>query len=326
MSEINLDRMNPRTIAEGFTQSEITLYDRCAYKWNLRYNNGIYSPGKFEVYNLFGHGFHRFCADFYRGVQEIDTPVIEIPEDIAITTQIEDERDYWQAILEAACQAYLHYYKSDHKFYEVQDGDCIERHTEYTIKLRGHKIRLRGVIDMIALHERKPAISDHKALSMINSATVHGWDFKFQFMFYIWLARKALDYKAVRFIANGFQKPTLRLKKDENHEQFVHRVAQTVLTEPSRFFYRETMHLEKGSLEHFEQTVLMPKLHRIARMMDSNLDADLTEILFHDKNTETCHAYNKTCEYLGICKYGIDNELPNYAVHEHKHQEIEHPA
>lgn len=326
MSTINLDRMNPRTIAEGFTQSEITLYDRCAYKWNLRYNNGVYSPNKFEVYNSFGHAFHQFCAAFYRGEDEIDCPQIVIPEEVVVTTEVEDEQHYWQSVLEASCQAYLHHYKADHKFYEVQDGECIERHVEHTIKLRGHKIRLRGVIDMLALFERRPAITDHKALSMINAVTVEGWDIKFQFMFYLWLARKALDYKATRFITNGFQKPTLRQKKDETKDQFVQRVGQTILQEPSRFFYREHMALEKGMLEHFEQATLMPKLHRIARMMDSNLDADLVDILFHNKNTEACHAYNKRCEFLGICKYGIENELPNYALHEHKHQEIEHPA
>lgn len=316
--------INPETIKQGWSQSEIMMLGNCPYKWNMRYNQRLTKTGFPEWSLLFGTAFHNFCEQYYKGVEEIEFPEIVLPEDVIVTAQIESELEYWNRILEATCEAYLVYYKADHKFYEV-DPDDVELEIEHTVKVYDQKIKLRGKIDLMGLHEGKPFIMDNKSASRFSQEQAEGWDFKFQFMFYMWLAKEAKKFKASKFIVNGVRKPQLRQKKDETPAMFLNRIVDTIKKEPSNYFYRQTLLMSKHSMTHFEKTILMPKLARIALIQDQEIDDAIKSLFILDKNTDHCHVYGTRCQYHKLCQNGPEGELETFTVRENKHTELTHP-
>jgi len=312
----NLTVLRAVTFREGFTQSEICTWDDCAEKWYLGYNHNLEIKGGFEWHFVYGDAVHETLENFYKfGTEEV--AALQFPEGTLLTSAQEYERDMWQGILEVQMERYFHRYQDD---LEVFSPWVVEKEVE--VEFEG--VKLRGKIDLgydVDGGETN-ILSDHKTYGVED---YEGWNFRFQFMFYIWLAQKAFNRKVRKFIVNGIKKPQLRQGKKESLPTFVTRIRQAHIQEPEKYFVRHTLPTIKQSMEHFEERVLRPKLERIKLLTQEGTSDIVIESLVRNQNTNNCVKYGRACEFLPICKHGYKSPSQFYTQRPNKHRELNQP-
>lgn len=305
--------IRPETFVNGFTQSEIGTWDDCAEKWYLGYNHQLEKRGGFEWHFVYGDAVHESLSSFYNN-GEMTFARLQFPAGVVLTPQQEMERNMWQAIHDVQMERYAHQYQDD---LQAWTPWAVEQTVEYEwegVKLRA-KIDLGHEVD----GEKGDVVTDHKTYNLDD---YEGWNFRFQFMFYVWIVQKALKRKIDKFMVNGIRKPQLRLKKDESVESFVVRVQQAMIQEPEKYFIRYPLHMIKNSMEHFEDRVLRPKIERIKLLTQDDVSATLLEALVRNQNTHNCVKYGSSCPFLPICKHGNLREGHFYQRRENKHTEL----
>ena len=172
--------IRPLTVAEGFTQSEFSDMS-CMQRWNWRYNQMLVKPGSIPWPLRVGTGFHDAMEQFYlTGGARVNVATLQFEEYDVPSLQDHNDLTYWNAVLPMMIEAYKIYYKDDPIKYKILQ---VER--EMDVTYRG--LRLRGKIDLMLEDGDGLWISDHKSSGRLNKDVVAGWDFRFQFMFYIWL-------------------------------------------------------------------------------------------------------------------------------------------
>lgn len=305
--------LRPETFTGGFTQSEIGTWDDCAEKWYLGYNHRLERKGGFEWHFVYGDAVHEALAHFYR-TGEMQVASLQFPEGVILTSKQEYERDMWQAILEVQLERYAIHYADD---LEVFSPWAVEELIEFEFE----GVLLRGKIDLGYDLDglETDILSDHKTYGLDD---YEGWNFRFQFMFYIWLVQKALKRKIKKFVVNGIRKPQLRQGKNESLASFAVRIKQAHIQEPLKYFTRHNLPMIKNSMEHFEERVLRPKLERIKALTQGKTPAIIIESLVRNQNTHTCVRYGQTCEFLPICKHGYQRDGHFYTQRQDKHVEL----
>ena len=308
--------IRPQTITEGFTQSEISDMS-CMQRWNHRYNNLLKKPGVVAFPFIIGSGFHDAMEQFYATAgARVSVATLQFMEgDVPALGDMEELR-YWNAVLPMMVEAYQIHYKADPVRWTIYE---IER--ELDILYRG--IRLRGKIDLTINDGQGNWIVDHKTTSRLNKDVVAVWDFRFQFMFYIWMLSKVEPERKLKgYYLNAVKKPELRVKKTESLEQFAWRVRADMIEEPDKYFYREPFIITRDALQHFEDTVVNPKIDIIQFVVD-NPGHPLARSLVENKNTEECQKYGgKPCEFIELCRHGEKMDFL-YIKKEQKHMELE---
>lgn len=306
--------LRPETFEDGFTQSEIGTWDDCAEKWYLGYNQRLARRGSFEWHFVYGDAVHETLADFYRDGTEKVAP-LQIPDGVDLTADQEREFERWQAVLQVQMSQYWHYRADD---LEAWTPWAVEE----TMETEFEGIKLRGKIDLGHYVDCDPdtdILTDHKTFGLDD---YEGWQFRFQFMFYVWLTQKATGRKIKQFMVNGVRKPQLQWTKKETLQGYANRVRQAMIQEPTKFFVRHPLHMLKNSMEHFETRVLRPKLNRIALLTQDTTPAIIIESLARNQNTHNCVAYGSCCEFLPICKHGANREQHFYHRRSNKHNEL----
>lgn len=313
LPEDNHTILRPETFTGGFTQSEIGVWDSCAEKWYLGYNQRLERKGGFEWHFVYGDAVHTTLADFYRdGTERIAD--LQFPEGTTLTAQQELERDMWQGILQVQMEQYFRYYADDLEAWTTWA-------VEETIEFEWEGVRLKGKIDVGHCVDgvKGNVLDDHKTYGLDD---YEGWNFRFQFMFYIWLVQKATGKRIDKFLVNGIRKPQLRLGKNESLESFIVRVRQAHIQEPLKYFQRHPLPMIKNSMEHFEERVLRPKIERIRLLTQAATPANIVESLARNQNTHTCVQYGSQCQFLSICKHGYMRDGHNFIRRETKHVEL----
>lgn len=305
--------LRPETFVDGFTQSEIGTWDDCAEKWYLGYNHRLEKRGGFEWHFVYGDAVHDTLSQWYKDGTERIAP-LQFPIGTILTAQQELERDMWQGILEVQMKRYFQHYE-DHL--EVFSPWSVEE----TLEVEFEGVKFRGKLDLgyTIDGERGYIINDHKTFGIDD---YEGWNYRFQFMFYIWLTQKAKKKKINKFVVNGIRKPQLRLKQNESIKSFMVRVEQAMIQEPDKYFQRHPLHMIKNSMEHFEERVLRPKVERIKLLTQSKTPAIIIDALVRNQNTHTCVRYGSTCQFLPICKHGFLRDGHAYVRRDDKHVEL----
>jgi hypothetical protein len=241
------------------------------------------------------------------------------PEGACPTNEQEAKFEYMNAVLEATMEAYAQHYgldvRGDFKVLEER----IEEVVEVTIEYKGVTITLKGILDVIRIGKSKQKIWDHKSMGVLNAALTEAWKFRFQFMFYVWLAWNSPTFRKERpafFMVNGVKKTLLRQKQTETLAAFTNRVTNDILARPSEYLWREEMEFDEGSIERFEKEHLFPKLDRIVQLMTA---PKAMEHLAINKNTDACWNYNKPCAFLPICSNNFEAEKDRYTQRVEKH-------
>lgn len=314
--------ISPQTITEGWTQSELSTLDQCGYKWYLQYNQRLYLPGGYSFALMFGTAWHSAMEQMYRTkFKRWSVPVLAFPEDATPKQEEEAELEYWQTVLEAMLTGYTTHYQDDAKFFDLSEGK-VEYVADVDIVFDNQKIRLKGKLDMMGIYQLKVFMMDHKTTSLLNATVLRGWDFKFQFMFYVWLAYKLKLIKNLRrFFVNAVKKPQIRQKQAESLDQFSNRLIADMRERPETYFFRQQLIMSANSIEHFEKTVLEPKLIKIALLQNPSTPLQTKQMIAFNRNTDACHSWGRTCQFFNICEHGLKNEIENFKQRETKHQE-----
>lgn len=314
--------IRPITIAEGFTQSELTTFGSCAQKWHWRYNKMWEKQGAFSFALMVGSAFHESMEQFYatKG-KRVAVATLQFEEGSIFSADDILKLDYWQHVLSAMVRSYCIYYKDDFKHWEIEE-------IEEEVKIEYRGLILRGKIDLRFKTLNGLWITDHKTSGRLSKETVAGWDFRFQFMFYLWLKSKQNSkIKLKGYQVNAVKKTELRVKKTEALPEFGQRVFEDMVQEPEKYFYREEFPVTKDALQHFETHVVDPRISLIKHAMtqtDDPIVRQLQEAIIFNKNTDECQHYTGApCPYLDLCRHGEDKMGFLYETKARKHMELE---
>lgn len=318
-------QLNPESIVGGVTQSEMTTFDNCSEKWYLRYGQLLQRKGEFSMALHYGSAIHASLEEFYltKG-KRVSWNLPEYPKGTIITGEMRDAMEQWNHVGAAQIQAYKSQYKNDFAVYDFADRIEIEPHVEF------EGLILKGKLDGYPMLKKDKGfyVFDHKTCSRLDGNQMDGWSFRFQFMFYVWLALKHPDYKKMPpsgFVINAIKKPELRRKQEESATQFAERVRLDMLTRPESYFFRDLRHLTKGDMQRFENDMLRPKLERLKYMYGLADGAEAKRIqaaFLRNRNTDACFHYGRKCEFFELCKNGWEIESPRFEVRENKHNEL----
>jgi hypothetical protein len=316
----NSFQINPHSLAEGATQSEMQTWDNCPEKWYLQYNLMLARRGDFSWALVYGTWIHSALEEFYKSRGKRWHLDCTIPADVRslLPAKTLEQEEYYVKLADVQMACYASMYKGDKSFWKVIA-------TEEIVDLTFEGIRLKGMIDLVVESETYGGyyIVDHKTTSSLDPSVLEGWDFRLQFMFYVWLARKKWPDKKIRgYYINAMKKPQLKRKQTESMDTFLQRVQNDMLTRPEAYFYRQRLKLMKGSMKHFEKEILAPKLNRIRMMRDNSIPDSVKISLVRNKNTDHCLHYGRPCQFLAACKNGLDVESHAFHVREHKHTEL----
>lgn len=313
--------INPKLIAEGFTQSEMQCWDNCPEKWYLGYNLMLQKKGKHSWALTYGSWMHDALEQYYKTKGRRWTWNPELKDRGFLDAETLAEYEYWAGLGQIQMEIYQSYYKHEFEIFGAEEIESI-------VEVDFEGVRLKGMIDMLTSVSTKKGhyILDHKTASRFDANTTMGWDFRFQFLFYCWLAWKNPEwqgkYRVRGFIPNGIKKPALRQKQGEGLPQFLERIRQDMLQRPEEYFYRDTLVMTKDSRQRFEDNILRPKIQRIKMLLDPKVSKSIKEMLVRNKNTDYCMQYGKPCEFFNICRNGIEIEGFAYRIRKAKHQEL----
>lgn len=309
--------MIDRAATDGWTQSEITTMDDCSMIWFWRYGMLLRRKGWFSWASVYGTAFHSTMEEMYATKGKRWSPAaLVIPQGIVLTKQQLVEKEYWERVLKVQTERYADRWKDDFELFNIQK---LERDVDITFE----GIRLRGKIDLTFITlDGRLWLLDHKTTSRLDLKTVAGWDFRFQFMFYLWLAMQEMpDEKFAGYYINAIKKPTIRQKQNESIDGYFARLEQSMAAEPDEYFYRDRLLLTKTSISHFEEFVLRPKLNRIKLLTSSETPAIFKETMVANPNTNRCQLYG-VCEFLPLCQHGFSRESFQYEQRAAKHEEL----
>ena len=313
--------IRPSIIADGFTQSELSTFGACAQKWNWRYNQLLDKAGTYSMALMVGTAFHDAMEQFYatKGAR-VNVATLQFEDHVIPSAEDLQELEYWNHVLPMMVKAYAIYYKDDFDIMEVLQ-------IEEEVDVVWNDFRLRGKIDLRFNEPNGLFILDHKTTARLTRETVAGWDFRFQFMFYLWLKtiqKPEIKKELKGYWINAVKKPELRVKKNETIPQFALRVFEDMVQEPEKYFYRERFFVTKDLLEHFENQVVLPRINLIKAIADSKTPRWLAEGILFNKNTDECQHYTGApCPYIDLCRHGQDKMGFLYRQRDKKHMELE---
>lgn len=327
--EFDLNQILNRAFAEGSTQSEITTMDNCGQLWWWQYALMLKRKGSFSWALAYGSAMHQGWEEMYatQGKRWTIPDVGKfLPPGTSLNLAQQKEREYWQGVLQIQLECYFAYYKED---FEIFKTERVEFIADIQFEFQGKMIRLKGMLDLIACNVANKGrwMFDHKTTRDLDLKTVLGWDFRFQFMFYLWLMHK-IDEAAGNtdrfrgYYINAMKKPTIKVRQNDTLDMFFERLRNEMLMEPEKYYYRQSLLLNKGSIEHFEQMVLGPKLTRISLLTNPDISDSIKISIVNNMNTDHCQRYG-ACAFLPLCQHGWELEGFQYEQRTAKHEELE---
>ena len=313
-------KWHDRTFTEGFTQSELSLFDECALKHNFRYNNLLERQDTMNWYFYIGDAWHTFQQKLRQAKGNIDFNICyfpEIPPNVTRDNVFEQQLDLWNNIMPAYQAAYAKLYAAE----LADDFFIIEK--ELSVKFNGFTIR--GKVDLASNKKGNVFIRDFKTTKSAWFLTKEGWHFKLQFMLYSWLMLKCYpewrQFPFFNFQMDIMQKPALKQTKNETWPAHVQRVKADIFARAEEhYFDRQTAPMTPEAIDRFEKEVLIPKVN-ILNLIFENRDDMLPVIT--NPNTNACNAFNTQCEFFHICDKGWKVARGNFSLRNAKHQELE---
>jgi PD-(D/E)XK nuclease superfamily len=315
---------------EGLTQSEIMTRMNCPRKWYFRYVLQKKKQGSFSWALLFGDAIHRMLERYYRGADtEAEVPDFRFEEDVILRPDQTEEHKYWRQLAHMII-------KEHNKYWFNFDNNMVLLANEEQISYTYRGFKLHGKIDLCIRPTKNDGIfpMDHKTTFMFDAHIFDGWSFRFQFLFYAWLWWKVKGRYPAGVYVNAIRKPAERrsVKRQETIEDLVRRIRTNIRAEPQNYFKRERLPFGRGTLERFEAYTLNPILAQyemlggIADCTPNQLeDEDLMDVvngLLLSMNTDHCHVYNRSCEFLDLCQNNLNDHAAEYITMTKKHPEL----
>lgn len=317
-------RINPFTLEEGFTQSEMQMLDDCPERWYRTYNQLLKLKGQFSWALAYGSWIHASLEEWYasKGKRMTWDPTIHQKDLGMLGRAILEKREYYEQLGAVQTDVYTSQYRNEFKI-------LTPVMTERVIDIEWEGIRLKGMIDLVMESKKGKGglwVYDHKTTGKIDKTVITGWDFRFQFLFYVWLLKKSgiLGKEKIQgFVPNALKKPQIRQGVHQSLDEFMQRVRLDMLDRPEMYFYREELILRKDTLDHFEANILRPKINRIKTAIDPDTPPEIKSFLLRNKNTNHCLHFNTQCPFLPLCQHGDSIEAFRYGKRKAKHEELE---
>lgn len=305
------------SIKEGFTQSELSMFDECSMKWNFKYNNLLERADTFNWALWIGQTWHNFQEKWRVSKGSFDvtkcSPPI-LPQNIIRDSEFEKWYEYWMMVMPAYQMAYASLYREE----ATDEYMLIEQ--ELTMELLGYKIR--GKIDLAS--SKYMFIRDFKSTVSAWLISPQGWHFKLQFMTYCWLMAKNYPVwgkTKFKFQLDMMQKPGLKqTKADATWAGHIRRVCADVKERASEYYLsRQQVEILPEQIRRFETFVLMPKITKLHLAIEN---PELAVAIVTNPNTNACNAYGRQCEFFELCEKGFDVGKHFFIERAVKHQEL----
>lgn len=303
----------------SYTQSELSVWDDCPRKHDFQFRQMLEIRNASPSWPLvYGSAVHSAIDKWRQGNLAYSTNLeLDLPEGILLTEEDEKKRDYYTELLRVQVERYMIYYAADFEEMKIL-------HTEETLGTNYMGVDLEGKIDLVFKYGKLNCMSDTKTAGRFDPATYESWQFKFQFMFYMWLLQRCKAMTIHEMWIDVIIKPALRQGKNESQMELIGRIRQDMIQDPSKYFKRVKMHNLKGAMAKFEKDVLLPKIDRILTvesLLTSGGAPDILNLLTRNMNTNNCVKFGSSCAFLPLCAHG-QAEAFRYQVREHKHVEL----
>ena len=149
---------------------------------------------------------------------------------------------------------------------------------------------LIGYLDLRPKYKGKNSIFDHKIRGDLEKSIVADMD-QIQMYFF-------LDPEAEQFVLNVLAKPwRMRLKKNEELEEFRKRVLTEMLAYPKKYFARTHYYRSEFDLEQWKKEM---------QITIAEMESKSKEIEFYPRDPKACYAFG--CDYMPICETGVVDE------------------
>lgn len=311
--------LSPIVAADGFTQSELTCMDDCGKKWFWRYHEQLTRRGSFHWSLVIGDAVHKTLEQMYATKGETwEVKPFRYPSGVILDPSDSAKEKLWYVIVDAMMTAYSQHYYRDFEEWEIEK-------IEETVEVEFMGFKFKGKIDLRYrnIGSRLDWITDHKTTFRLGPDITAMWEFKFQFMFYLWLMWKSGRDDLNGYQINAIRRPELRLGKTEGFPEFGERIRQDMVHEPQKYFYRNAIKFDVDMLRHFENRVLLPKVERLVLLSGDAYKYNAASAIAHNMNTDACYRYGKPCEFLALCMQAPEDFLHEYDKRSSKHEELE---
>lgn len=320
MNNNDKTQLNPDSLAQGFTQSELVLMDACQEKWYRQYNQMLRQRGTFEWWSVYGTAVHTSLQSYYAyGDGRYELATLQIPEDVILTAADESKLIYYRELLRIQIERYARFWIEDFTDFKIVRNEEI-------IKVHHEGIDFSGKLDLVIEDtEQRTGPMDHKTSAMFTPEIFAGWNFRFQFLFYAWLWWKHSGELPNTIWWNGIRKPQLRQKQNEPQESLMVRIEQAMVQVPEDYLKRQMLPIDDplAYLKHFEKRILGPKLSRLRLLTEPTTSGIIIESLARNMNTSNCVRFGKPCEFIKLCEHGWKAEGMSFVQRENKHEELE---
>lgn len=311
---------------ETISQSEISEWMRCQYRWYLNYIlryttkerqralevGGVYHEGQ----DLIGQG-----KDWEEIVTAVKDKFAQHLANLKVskTQSIFDEYDADFQIVVGMLAGYIEHYK------DVDDWDIIDNEVEFSVPIEIEETDgdVTTVTTVFAVGKKDKKVLDNKdsivkVIEHKTSSSAHfsvkNLPLNIQLLMYFWAEWKEHGANRAKIITyDAAVKPKIRQKKNETRKEYFERVKALYIEDPKKYFVREELKFPIKRLQKFDK-----RLIKYIKHMRRAADNPKEEV---EKNTNACDDFGG-CPYLSICR---KESLKGVHMNSYFKRKLKHP-
>lgn len=303
---------------ETISQSEITEWMRCQYKWYLNYIlkyttkerqralevGDVYHEGQ----DLVGQG-----KEWEEIVEAVKAKFAQhlANYQLSRTQAIMDEYDADFQIVVGMLAGYVEHYK------DVDNWEIIDNEVEFSvpIEIGDSVVHAVGKKDKKVLDNKDGIVKviEHKTSSSPHFS-VKNLPLNIQLLMYFWAEWKEHGANRAKIITyDAAVKPKIRQKKNETRKEYFERVKALYIEDPKKYFVREELKFPIKRLQKFDERLI--KYIKHMRRAKENPKEEV------EKNTNACDDFGG-CPYLHICR---KESLKGIHMNSYFKRKLKHP-
>lgn len=296
------------------TNSARSEFLNCRMKFRYAYVMGLVPRG-IQVPFLVGGLFHDELERFYRSkkwdLKKTDKRIKEAIVDAIRENHVEKKEsvliESQRAMLMGILKGYKKQYKNDLKTWKIKAAEM-----KFKIPVK-NGWSFSGMIDLLILKGKQVFIVEHKTTSQLNEGYVSRLPLDNQIIGYSWATYKTLKKMPSGVIYNVVLKSRFRLGQAEKFENYLQRVEEDYILNPTKYYYRESLLFSKKDLQKFQI-----ELHKFIDEIER-----CDEVNFYYKNPTACTMYGR-CLYMNLCIEGVNKtSLLRYSMKSSLNPELE---
>lgn len=146
------------------------------------------------------------------------------------------------------------------------------------------------------MHKGDLVLWENKTAGMIDTNYIVRLPLDFQIIGYCWGVRDALKLSTPKWVMyNVTLKTRLRQKQSETKGQYLDRIEEDYISDPTKYFYREILQFDDDAIDRF--------VDELSRWVIQDLEGAIQTNYF-SKNTSQCTMYG-LCDYISICSGAV---------------------